>query len=147
MNTLKSLFTDIIDLVGKRTDLAAKYEGSYKPDADGNEGMLTELDDHESADITGEKIATVANFAKDKTINETLDAFEEKLPEILAAWDDLIAALRGSNKDMRLALLALIKQQGGDIRISKKDLIAADSKDQIRVSTDPASGAIILTVK
>ena len=80
------IIDDIIALVGKETDLSAKYEGNVKPDEEGNIGILTELDDHDSLEITGEKLATLANFAADKTKNEIIEELKDKLPTMIAAY-------------------------------------------------------------
>ena len=58
--------TYIADVIGKDdVDLAAKYE-----DYDGGEGIVTEIDDDESEELTGEKLAHLANFVADKTSND-----------------------------------------------------------------------------
>lgn len=69
-NHIRQLFVDVL---GKETDLVHKYEAF-----DGIEGIHTTIDDNDSEDITGEKLAHLANFVADKTVNEIWEIVRKK---------------------------------------------------------------------
>lgn len=62
----QALRDEVMEAVGEYTDLHTKYEGAY----DGTGGLYTSIEDNESQELTGDKLALLANFVSDKTVNE-----------------------------------------------------------------------------
>lgn len=52
-------------IIGEDIDLSSKYE-----DMEEDGGIITTIDDEESDNMTGERLAHLANFVADKTSNE-----------------------------------------------------------------------------
>ncbi len=101
---------EIISLVGDPTDLAAKYE-NFKPDPEtGDDGIMTSLDDNDSLEIAGEKLAQVANFVKDKTINEIIEKLQHELPVLFGAIDDEKDQIAARLKENNLLIRALVER-------------------------------------
>lgn len=58
-------------IIGEKVDIAAKYEGIHKHDGEWCLGL--ELDDDDSEELAGEKMAYYANFVADIERNKIID--------------------------------------------------------------------------
>lgn len=139
---------EIISLVGQPTDLAAKYE-NFKPDPEtGDDGIMTSLDSLDSDEITGEKIAQVANFVKDKTINEIIEKLQHELPVLFGEIDDEKDKLAARLKENNLLIRALVERLLPDgvastegVAVTKEDIDT--SPHGMTIERDGAGGYVM----
>ena len=72
--TLDQLKAAVVKRVGERVPLRDKYENFQEDPDTGDDGIMTHLD---GSILDGERVASVANFATDKSINDILDGMDE----------------------------------------------------------------------